>query len=418
MAGVSVALPVHRDRGTLARAAACITAQTHADLDIMLVLNGADGPTRAAAGTIANRDRRVRVLELPEAGLSAALNRALREARHDLVARMDADDECQPARLSLQTEFLAAHPGIVALGTGFEGVDEQGGLIGIEHPPLESAEIRWRLCLGNCLCHGSMMLRREAVLAAGGYDESLRFAQDYDLWLRLSREHELANLPHVLYRYRTSLAKRHEDQARAAADAMVRHWETLPSMAEGGAARRLATAVAEATWGGTRARTALHEVEALLTEHGPSPRALLAWQWIAARAGNTPIDPVELERLSRIREAGRRLRSAGADAVWLYGAGRHTAWLMENRDALGMEIAGLADDALAGETRHGFGIVAPADLPPRCHVLLSSDAHEDRLWRSAACLRQRGVTVWRLYARGEPTISSSGISPPGLSIGA
>lgn len=418
--GVSVALPVHRAPGVLPRALRCIAEQTLTELDVLVVLNGSDEATLAAARTAARGDERVRVIELEHASLPAALNVALREARHELVARMDADDTCPPTRLALQAAFMAAHPAVVALGTAFEGVDEGDTGIGVERPPCEPAELRWRLCLGNCLCHGSMMLRRSAVLEGGGYDDSLTYAQDYDLWLRLSRTHDLANLPHVLYRYRTSLAKRHEAQASAAAGAMIRHWATLPALEGTRAQQLIAEQLARATWGGQKARAALAEVEAHLSEHGPTPQALMAWQWIAQRAGATSLDARDLEKLERLREAGRRLRSAAVESVWLYGAGRHTAWLLENRDALGVTIAGVADDSLSGTARLGFDIVAPTQLPPRAHVLLSSDAHEQSLWSKAGALRERGVTVWRLYTRGEGgvAISASGISPPGVSIGA
>ena len=144
----------------------------------------------------------------------------------------------------------------------------------------------------------------------------------------------------------------------------------------------------------------------------------MAWQWIAPRAGATVVDPADLQKLERVREAGKRLRAAGVRSVWLYGAGRHTDWLMENRDALGLEIAGLTDDAVSGVVRHGFRVLPPREIAPTTHVLLSSDAHEEKLWTASKALRQRGVTVWRLYARGEVAISASGISPPGLSIGA
>jgi hypothetical protein len=416
---VSVALPVSRASPALLRAAfESIRTQTHANLDIFLILNGADAPTAALAQSLAASEPRARIRTLPHASLPAALNTALREAKHDLVARMDADDECPPTRLALQAAFLDENPDIAAIGAAFEGVDERGESLGVERPPTEPAEVRWRLCLGNCFCHGSMMFRRHAILAEGGYDETLAYAQDYDLWLRLSRSLELANLREVLYRYRTSLAKRHEPQARAAAHAMLRHWSTLPRLADRAALQQLSGWLAQSTWGGDRARAALDSLESLLDDRGPSPEALLAWQWIAPRAGQTALNSRELGKLERLREAGRRLRSAGVATVWLYGAGRHTAWLLENRDALGVQIAGLADDALAGADHHGFSVIFPATIPPRAHVVLSSDAHEDRLWHAAAGLRERGITVWRLYTKGEVAISASEISPPSISIGA
>ncbi|MEX2218276.1 MAG: glycosyltransferase [Phycisphaerales bacterium] len=416
---VSVALPVHRASPLHLRCAfESITRQTHGDLEILLVLNGADAATIGLVESLAASDPRARVLHLPAAGLAAALNLALHEARHDLVARMDGDDDCPPVRLAHQADYLKTNPRIAALGTAWETLADGDKSLGVERPPTDPAEVRWRLCLGNCLCHGSVMVWRPTVLGAGGYDESLPYAQDYDLWLRLSRTAELANLPQALYRYRADPARRHEVQAKGAAAAMVRHWAALPPLADPALQQRLAGIVWEATWGGARARGAQAALERFLAQRGPSPQALLAYQWVAQRAGPTALSPEELQKLDRLREVGRRLRDAGVPAVWLYGAGKHTAWLMENRDALGLEVRGLADDTLAGDRHHGFTVVLPAQIPPSTHVLLSSDHHEERLWAASAALRRRGVTVWRLYTRGEVAVSSSAISPPGVSIGA
>jgi len=417
--GITVALPIYRaSPDALRRALACIRDQTALNLDILLVLNGADPATVRAARQLIANEPRARILELPEPGLAAALNAALSSARFDLVARMDADDTCPPHRLERQADFLGANPGIAALGTAFEGYDDAGTLIGTERPPTDPDDIRWRLHLGNLFCHGSMMLRRGPVQAVGGYNPDCRFAQDYDLWLRLSRKHDMANLSGVLYRYRAAPHRRHVEQAVIASTAMVESWSALPPLPES-ARPRLSALLAHATWGGQRARESLDLTEALLREVGPSTEALMAWQWIAQRAGLHWANLADLNKLDHVRAAGRRLAAAGVKTVWLYGAGRHTGWLLENLDALGAGIAGIADDRLIGASRHGHDIVSPADIPAGANVLISSDAHEDALWTSAGRLRARGINIWRIYgaAPAEPPTNAAGISPPGMMIG-
>src|SRR5256885_2207573 len=105
--GVSVALPIFRaDAAHLRAAFASIGAQTLRTIDTLLVLNGADATTPRLARELAAGDPRARMLELPRANLASALNAALREARFDLVARMDADDTCRPERLARQVGFM------------------------------------------------------------------------------------------------------------------------------------------------------------------------------------------------------------------------------------------------------------------------------------------------------------------------
>jgi Glycosyl transferase family 2 len=389
--GVSVALPIHRaDPTALRDAFASITTQTHRDLDILLVLNGADAGLTRLVYSLAASDPRARVLELTAPCLPRALNTVLRDARHPLVARMDADDVSAPERLERQALFMSANPAIVACGTAWDATDRDGSFVGAEHPPTDPARIRWRLLLGNPFCHGSMMLRREAVLAAGGYDESLPFAQDYDLWLRLARDHRLANLPDLLYHYSADTGRRHRDQAAAASAAMLRAWSALPAIPPD-EQPALSALIARATWAGAEARVALAALEQLLDRTGPTREGLLAWQWVAARAHGR-----DQEKRLALRTAGQRLRAAGVTEVWLYGAGRHTAWLLENTDELGLPIAGIIDDNLVGAECRGRPVSDPTETPTDAHVLISSDSHEEALWEASLPLRARGVQVWRL----------------------
>lgn len=403
--GVTVALPIFRAQPEdVHRSVSCIRAQTLRELEILVILNGADAPTTRTVRGIASQDPRVRIIERPRPGLAGALNEALRSAAHELVARMDVDDECSPERLALQARFMAESPRVVGVGSWFEGVEESGEPIGIVRPPTDPADLRWRLCLGNVLCHGSMMLRRGPVLEIGGYDEECRFGQDYDLWLRLSREHDLANLPAVLYRYRADLSRRHLEQAVIASSVMLESWSGLPELPEEGRAR-LAALLARATWGGQLARDSLAHTEALLRQYGPTREGLLAWQWIAQRAGEH-WNPGDLQKLEAVRRLSDRLAAAGVREVWLYGAGRHTGWLLENLDALGVRIAGVADDGLAGASRWGLDVAAPAEIPAGAEVVLSSDAHEARLLAASVPLRERGSRVWCIYGSAEPQAGS------------
>ena len=65
-------------------------------------------------------------------------------------------------------------------------------------PPVADRDIRAALIRRNPMVHTSVMMRRDLVLAAGGYDERFAVAQDYDLWMRLARITRFANLPETL----------------------------------------------------------------------------------------------------------------------------------------------------------------------------------------------------------------------------
>ena len=173
-----------------------VLAQTAGDLELIVVDDGSSDATPAILGSF--RDPRLHVRRRARGGLTSALNAALALARAPLVARLDADDLALPERLERQLAFLARHPDIGLLGTAARETDAAGREVGIVRPPTGDAEIRRALIRRNPFVHSSIVMRRASVDQAGGYDESFPVAQDYDLWMRMSRVTRMANLPDLL----------------------------------------------------------------------------------------------------------------------------------------------------------------------------------------------------------------------------
>jgi len=204
--GVTVLLPVYNGAATLRQSIDSVLAQDVDDWELLVVDDASTDGSADIAHVYAARDPRIRVVaHAVNAGLAATLNEGLEEAGHELVARLDQDDEALPPRLRLQTAFMAEHPNVVAAGSHVlhMGVTTRfDRLIALPSTPREVAR---RLPRENCLYHPSVIMRREPVLAAGGYRSEFKNAEDYELWLRLARSHDLANVPEPLIRYRFSL---------------------------------------------------------------------------------------------------------------------------------------------------------------------------------------------------------------------
>lgn len=180
----------------LESAIASILGQTFGDLELIVLDDGSrDGTGRFLASL---DDPRLRVFHQSPVGLTASLNRALAVARAPLIARLDADDLAVPERLARQVAFLDAHPDVGVLGSAAREVDGEGRHIDIVRPPLDDAAIRRTLIRRNPFVHSTVVVRRELLDRAGGYDERLAVAQDYDLWMRLAPLTVLANLPDAL----------------------------------------------------------------------------------------------------------------------------------------------------------------------------------------------------------------------------
>jgi glycosyltransferase involved in cell wall biosynthesis len=193
---VSVLMGVWNGAPRVREAIESVLGQTLGDLELVVV---DDGSTDATASILDSfDDARVRVTRQPRGGLTSALRSALGLARAPLVARLDADDVALPERLERQRDFLERHPEVGLLGTAAREVDATGREVGVARPPTEDAALRGALIRHNPFVHSSMMMRRSALEQAGGYDPSFPVAQDYDLWMRMSRVTRMANLPEAL----------------------------------------------------------------------------------------------------------------------------------------------------------------------------------------------------------------------------
>ena len=223
---VSVLMGVHNGANWIGRAVESVLGQTLADLELIVVDDGStdETPTLLAA----MRDSRLTVERQSRAGLSRALNRALARARAPLIARLDADDMALPDRLARQRAFLESHPAVGLLGTAARVVDESDREVGVIRPPEDDDAIRRALIRRNPFVHSSVMLRRALVEKSGGYDVSFAVAQDYDLWLRMSRITRMANLaePLVVRRLVAGRVTAERDGDRLKAEARAR-WRVV-----------------------------------------------------------------------------------------------------------------------------------------------------------------------------------------------
>lgn len=200
---VSVILPTKNRVATLSSAIQSALGQTFADLELIVVNDGSTDGTSQELERIAARDLRVRVVRNETSvGFPAALNQGIREARGEWIARIDDDDVwTDPEKLQEQMAFLDAHPGCVLLGTSFEAVRADGSVGYRIIPPVEDQDIRRSLLSNNPFGHSTVVFSHAAASRAGGYDETLPYTEDYDLWCRLGRLGTFGNLSDVWVRY-------------------------------------------------------------------------------------------------------------------------------------------------------------------------------------------------------------------------
>ena len=202
---VSIILPVRNAAATVEEAVDSVLVQTLRDFELIAVDDRSTDGSGDKLRRAAERDPRVRIVPGAGAGLTAALNAAVREARGRYVARQDADDRSMPSRLETQVNALDRHPTLCALGTAAMTIDDAGDAIGRFPTAHGVAAVRKGLRSASATpCHGSMMIRQDALAAVGGYRTAFATSQDFDLWLRLSERWDIDNLEEPLYHWRLS----------------------------------------------------------------------------------------------------------------------------------------------------------------------------------------------------------------------
>jgi glycosyltransferase involved in cell wall biosynthesis len=188
-------MPVYNTERFVAQTTESVLAQTLRDFELIAIDDGSTDRSREILEGFARRDPRVRVVSRPNKGLVATLNEGLALARAPLVARIDADDLCDPRRFEKQVRALSDDPRLVAVGSCSAAIDEDGNALGNYPTPLSHEEIEKEHLRGHSsIHHPSVMFRTEVVRQLGGYRELVP-CEDFDLWLRLGEVGRLANLP-------------------------------------------------------------------------------------------------------------------------------------------------------------------------------------------------------------------------------
>jgi glycosyltransferase involved in cell wall biosynthesis len=195
---VTVLMPVYNGERYLREAVESILDQTFTDFEFLIINDGSTDRTVKIIESYS--DPRIRLVHNEKnMKLIATLNKGLKLARGEYIARVDCDDISLPERLAKQVAFMDANPEVGVLGTAFQTIDSYGK--SLNSPilyPSQYSFLRWSLCFYSPIVHPTVMMRKELVLGADGYSPEAIHVEDYDLWRRLSGVTQLSNLQDVL----------------------------------------------------------------------------------------------------------------------------------------------------------------------------------------------------------------------------
>ena len=202
---ITVGLPVYNAMPYLPETIESLLGQSVSSFKILAIVDGATDGSLSYLESI--RDPRLQILVQPNQGVTATLNRMLRECRTPWLVRQDADDISHPVRMERLIAAIAEYP-------------DAGMFYSLAnyHPP-ERARGRFRCSRGSplelrtivrsgyllAICHPTVALNVRKTLALGGYRIGLH-NEDADLWWRMALHHDIRFIPEVLVGFRQNVA--------------------------------------------------------------------------------------------------------------------------------------------------------------------------------------------------------------------
>ncbi len=230
MPAISIVMPLRDGEPWLAQAIDSITGQSERDWELVVIDDGSrDGGLRLLEAQAAG-DPRIRLArtEPSERGIVSALNLGLRLARGRFLARMDADDLCEPVRLAEQRVLLESDAELLAAGCMVRAFPESALRDGMrryldwQNALVEPAEIARDRFVESTVLHPTLMLRTAELRRLGGW-QAAEWPEDWDLLLRvLESGAQVAKVAQPLYRWRLHARQASRTDPRYSEDAFHR----------------------------------------------------------------------------------------------------------------------------------------------------------------------------------------------------
>jgi glycosyltransferase involved in cell wall biosynthesis len=236
---VSIVTPCRNAAQFIGETVRSVLDQDYPDVEY-LIMDGASSD--GTLDVLAPYRTRLRVASAPDRGQADAVNRGFALTRGAIFAFLNADDRYHPGAIRAAVEAFAAHPEVAAVYGHARYIDESGRPVG-KYPvePFDRARLE-RRCY---ICQPAAFVRRDAFASCGMLDARLRYAMDYDLWIRLAASYPLLKIGRELADSRLHAASKTLAEMPAAMletiEVLRRHYGYVPYNWLYGYAHRLRT---------------------------------------------------------------------------------------------------------------------------------------------------------------------------------
>ncbi|OUL37625.1 glycosyl transferase family A [Nostoc sp. T09] len=200
---ISVVIPAYNCQKTIKATIESVLQQTFADFELIVINDGSQDATLEIVSQI--NDSRLKIFSFENAGANISRNRGLNYAIGEFVSFLDADDLWIPEKLESQLQALQANSQASVAYSWTNCIDEKGQFLRRGTYIAATGNVYAQLLVINFLESGSNpLIRREALIAVGGFDKSLPAGQDWDIYLRLAANYHFVPVPYPQILYRIS----------------------------------------------------------------------------------------------------------------------------------------------------------------------------------------------------------------------
>ena len=212
---VSVIIPVYNKREYIKETVNSVLNQDFGSFEIIVVDDGSTDDSLEVVKSIS--DPRLQIFSQSNSGVERSRNFGFSKSVGPFVVFLDADDLMSSNRLRKQVDLFNATKDLVLVGTWASVIDHSGEMIGSIRPPTSNAALQLAHLFRNQFVSSSVMIKRSVIENGVVFNESRgkRFAEDYDLWLRLAQKGQVSNIPEKLTAYRRLNASRSQSIDRS-----------------------------------------------------------------------------------------------------------------------------------------------------------------------------------------------------------
>ncbi|MEY2832410.1 MAG: hypothetical protein RLZZ574_1668, partial [Cyanobacteriota bacterium] len=200
---VSVIIPAYNVIRYIAATIETVFAQTYQDFEVIVVDDGSTDDTHNWLAQLSQQEPKVKIISQTNKGVQKARNRAIKEARGEYIALLDADDLWEPTKLQKQVDSLDTNSEAGLCYTWTALADNEGRTTGRVVASHAEGNVWTQLTELNFVCCGSTpMIRRSCFETIGFFAEDLHHSEDWDMWLRIALKYPFVVVKEPLIRYR------------------------------------------------------------------------------------------------------------------------------------------------------------------------------------------------------------------------